>query len=132
MAVRDLAAAYRAAQIGNALCNCQFERRLPDRAQRSQCSLVETKGVVVGVYHASAIARRQQVLRALFPLGALCEMMTEHGQILEPFRLVAAQLLQGGTDPPVHVGPALQEQILVDHVLQQCLCEAVALRRDRA
>ena len=130
--MRDLAAAYRAAQIGNALGNCQFERCLPDRAQRSQRSLVETKGVVIGVDHAGAIARRLQVTRALLPLGAQREMMTEHGQILEPFRLVAAQLLEGGADPAVHVGPALQEQILVDHVLQQCLRKAVALRRDRA
>ena len=57
MVVRDLTAPYRAAQIGNALGNCQFERCLLGRVQRSQRSLVETEGVVVGVYYASAIAR---------------------------------------------------------------------------
>src|SRR5258705_7219061 len=113
MVVRDLAAPCRAAQISNALGNCQFERCLPDRVQCGQGSLVETKGVVVGVYYASAIARCLQVMRSLLPLGAQCEMMTEHGQILEPFRVVAAQVLERGTDPPVKVGSALQEQILV-------------------
>ena len=132
MVVRDLTAADRAAQIGDPLGNCQFERCLPDRGQRGQRPLVETKGVVIGVDHARAIAGRPQVARTLLPLRAQSEMMTEHGQILEPFRVVAAQAFEGGADPPVHVGAALQEQILVDHVLQQGLRKAIALRRDRA
>ena len=30
--------------------------------------------------------------------------MTEHGQILEPFGVVAAQVFEGGADAPVKVG----------------------------
>ena len=39
--------------------------------------------------------------------------------------------LEGGADPPVHFGASLQQEILVDHVLQDRLREAVGLRGER-
>ena len=102
------------------------------RGQSRQRALVETKGVVVGVDHAGAIAGRPQVARTLLPLRAQPEMMAEHRQVLEPLGVVAGKPFEGGADPSMHVGPALQEQVLIDHVLQKRLRKAVALRRERA
>ena len=128
----DLAPAGRAAEVGDPLAELQAQRRLFGRGQGRKRLLVEAKRVVIGIDHARAVACRPEVARALLARRAQAEVMAEQGQVLQPFGAVAANALEGGADPPVHFGPPLQQKVLVDHVLQDRLREAVALRRRRA
>jgi hypothetical protein len=46
-------------------------------------------------------------------------MMTENRQILKPFGIVATKALEGDGYLAVHFAASFQEQIVIDHVLQQ-------------
>ena len=67
MPMRNLAPAGRAAQVGDPFAELQAQRRLFDRRQAGKRLLVEAKGVVIGMDHASPIAGRPEVARASFP-----------------------------------------------------------------
>ena len=126
---RGIAPAGRSAQIGNALAKGKLFPLLSGAGgQRGERLLVELKRIVVGVDCASPIPGRRKITRPFRLLRAEAEMMAQRHQILQEIGIAAPQALQGGADQSVHLGAPLQEKVLVDHILQQSLREAIALR----
>ena len=129
---RDVAPAGRPIQVRNLLAQQQpFRHRVRRGRQHRQRLLIEADRIVVGVDRACAIAGCPEIKGALGLVRAEAEMVAEHHGILKPLRTIAAELFEGCADAAMHVGPALQQEILIDHVVQQRLREPIGARRHR-
>ena len=124
--------AGRGTQLRDPLVQDQaFGLPFPASQQHGERLLVEADGIVIGVGRAGAIAGRAQIARTFRLARAQTEMMSEQDEVFEPLGLVAVEPLQRGTNPSMELDPALQEQVLIDHVLKHGLRKAIGSQRDR-
>ncbi|MEZ0081001.1 hypothetical protein ABIF72_003475 [Bradyrhizobium japonicum] len=93
--------------------------------------MVETDGIVIGIAGACAIAGCAQIARAFRLARAQTEVMSEQDEIFEALGLVAIEPFERPANPSMKLDPALQKQVLIDHVLKHGLREAVGPQRNR-
>lgn len=129
--LRPLAARHQ--EISDALARHEpFRGLLAEGGEGRHGLPVEADRVLVGVELARPVPGRRQVARAPGPIRRLAEMMAEKRQFLEPFRIVAIAPLERLGDRRMDLGTAPDEKVVVDHLVEQRLHEAVGLGRPRA